>query len=245
MSTLTVPQLLREAHRLRKHLRELKSEIDLGPRVLKIQEQKLATAKQTHADAHDAIQKLKLKIRDDEGTLKQVNGQLAKFEKQLNDAASPKEYEGKQSEIRQAKEKIAALEEAILTGMEDLEQKTAHLPTDDKTWADAQAEFEQFKIDAKERLERLQADQKASLAELAKVDAGFPPAVKPQYDRLIKAYGPDGIAAVSGKVCGQCRVGIAEQQKNDITAGKFICCSTCGRAMYLEASAPRERTGDE
>jgi hypothetical protein len=235
MST-PVPHLLREAHRLRRHLRELKAEIDLGPRVLKIQEQKLAAAKQAHAAAHEYVQKLKLKIRDDEGTLKVVNGQLAKFEKQLNDAASPKEFEGKQSEIRQAKEKIAAVEEAILMGMEELEQKTAHLPTDDQTWADAQTEFEQYKIDAKERLERLTADQKASVAELANVDGQFPAAVKPQYDRLIKAYGPDGMAALSGKVCGQCRVALSDQARSDITAGKFICCSTCGRALYMEGS---------
>jgi uncharacterized protein len=235
MSTPTVPQLLREAHRLRRHLRELKSEIDLGPRVMKIQEQKLAAAKQAHAAHHEHIQKLKLKIRDDEGTLKQENVQLAKFEKQLNDAGSPKEYEGKKSEIRQAKERIAATEEAILNGMEELDQKTADIPNVEKSWADAQAEFEQFKMEAKERLERLQADHQASVAELAKVDAGFPPAVKPVYDRLVKAHGPDGMAAVSGKVCGQCRVAIAEQQKNDIAAGKFICCSTCGRAMYLES----------
>lgn len=234
MSTPTVPHLLRDAHRLRRHLRELKAEIDLGPRVQKIQEQKLAVAKQAHAAAHEAVQKLKLKIRDDEGTLKQVNVQLAKFEKQLNDAASPKEFEGKQSEIRQAKERVAALEETILQGMEELEQKTAHLPADDQTWADAQAEFEQFKLDAKERLERLLADQKGTSEELAKVDAAFPPAVKPLYDRLVKAYGPDGMAPISGKVCGQCRVGIADQARSDIAAGKFICCSTCGRAMYLD-----------
>jgi predicted nucleic acid-binding Zn-ribbon protein len=236
MSSPTPPALLREAHRLRRHLRELKSEIDLGPRVLKIQEQKLAAARQAHAAAHEHIQKLKLKIRDDEGTLKQVNGQLAKFEKQLNDAASPKEYEGKQSEIRQAKEKIAALEEATLLGMEELEQKTADVPNVERAWAEAQAEFEQFKVDAKERLERLQADQKQSVADLAKVDAQFPPAVKPLYDRLVKAHGPDGMAAISGKVCGHCRVGISDQARGDIAAGKFVCCSTCGRALYLEAS---------
>lgn len=246
MSTQTIPLLLREAHRLRRHLRELKSEIDLAPRVLKVREQKLAAAKQAHADAHDHIQKLKLKIRDDEGTLKQANAQLAKFEKQLNDAGSPKEYEGKQSEIRQAKEKIEALEEAILLGMEELEQKTADLPNVDRTWADAQAGFEQFKLDAKETLERLQADQKQTLGELAKIDAALPPAVKSQYDRLIKAYGPDGLTAVSGKVCGQCRVAIAEQSRNEITAGKFVCCSTCGRALYMESGQrAASSTGDD
>ena len=226
-------------------MRELKSEIDLGPRVLKVQEQKLAAAKQAHAAAYEHIQKLKLKIRDDEGTLKQVNGQLAKYEKQLNDAASPKEYEGKQSEIRQAKEKVAALEEAILLGMDELEQKTADVPNVEKTWADAQAEFEQYKVDAKERLERLHADHKASTATLAAVDAQFPPVVKPLYDRLVKAHGPDGMAAISGKVCGHCRVGISDQARGDIAAGKFVCCSTCGRALYLESSAGPRAPGEE
>lgn len=237
MSTPTVPHLLREAHRLRRHLRELKSEVDLGPRVLKIQEQKLSAGKLAHAAAHDHIQKLRLKIREDEVSLKQANTQLAKFEKQLNDATSPKEFEGKKSEIRQAKEKITGLEEAILRGMDELEKKTADVPNVEKRWAEVQAEFEQYKVDAKERLELLTADQKASLAALAKIDAQLPPPVKPLYERLIKAYGPDGLAAISGKVCGQCRVGISDQARGDIAAGKFVCCSTCGRALYLE-SAP-------
>ena len=238
MST-PIPHLLREAHRLRRHLRELKSEIDLAPRVLKIAEGKLAAEKLAHAAAHDHIQKLKLKIRDDEGTLKQVNVQLAKFEKQLNDAGSPKEFEGKKSEIRQSKEKIEALELAVLTGMEELEQKTADVPNVEKKWAEAQAAFEQFKLDQKERMETLLADQKASVAVLATTDAALPPLVKAQYDRLVKAYGPDGMAAITAtQACGQCRTGIGDQQRAEVVAGKFLCCSTCGRSLYLSREIP-------
>lgn len=232
MSTPILPPTLRELHRVRKHLRELKSEIDLGPRVQKIQEQKLAAEKQAHADAHDAVGKLKLKIRDDEGTLKQVNGQLAKFEKQLNDAASPKEYEGKKSEIRQAQEKIAATEELILQQMEDLEKKTADLPNADRRWADAQAEFAQSKIDAAERLERLLDDQRLNTALLAELEAKLPADVKPQYDRLVRSYGPDALAGVDGRICQQCRTTITEQQRSELIGGKFLCCSKCGRGLY-------------
>lgn len=233
MSTPTVPQTLKELHRIRKHLRDLKGEIDLGPRVMKIQEQTLETERQVHKDAHDSIGKLKLKIREEEGNLKQINTQLAKFEKQLNDAGSPKEYEGKQSEIRQAREKIAATEETILQTMEELDRKTAALPDADKQWADAQAAFEQFKIDAKERLERLQADQALHQKLLADQEATLPPAVKPTYDRLAKTYGADCLAGVDGRVCQQCRTGITEQQKQDLVAGKFICCAKCARGLYV------------
>ena len=40
----TVPEVLKECHRLRRHLRELQGEIDLGPRVMKIQQATLAAA---------------------------------------------------------------------------------------------------------------------------------------------------------------------------------------------------------
>jgi predicted nucleic acid-binding Zn-ribbon protein len=233
MTTPSIPQTLKELHRIRKHLRDLKSEIDLGPRVMKIQQQKLDAEKQAHADAHADIGKRKLKIRDDEGTLKQVNTQLAKFEKQLNDAGSPKEYEGKQSEIRQAKEKIAALEEAILVGMEELDQKVADLPNVDKRWADAQAEFAQFQMDAKDRLERLLDDQKLNQEQLAKLESTLPADVRGQYDRLVKSYGPDGLAGVDGRICQHCRTAITEQHRAELIGGRFMCCSKCGRGLYM------------
>jgi len=228
----TVPALLRQAHRLRKHLRELQSESDLGPRVSKAQQAHLAEEEAAHKMAYDLVSKLKLKIRDDEGTLKQINVQLAKYEKQLNEAGSPKEYEGKQSEIRQAKEKIDQTEEAILTGMEELENRTAALPADDKRWVDSQSHFKQQQVDAKERLERILEDQTSAKDELAKVDAQLPTDVKGQYERLIARYGPDGLAGVHGRSCQQCRTAITEQQKAELINGKFICCPNCGRGLY-------------
>lgn len=229
----TIPQILKEAHRLRKHLRELQQEIERGPRVMKAQLARLAAEQQAHKEHAEAITKTKLKIREDEVSLKQNNTQLAKFEKQLDDAGSPKEYEAKQSEIRQAKERIEGLEILILTQMESLDNQIAAIPAVDKQWADAQADFEQYKIDAKERLERMHADQKECTATLAKAEATLPSDVKGQYDRIIKQYGPDGLAGVAGRDCQQCRMAITEQQKQDLQRGLFICCAQCGRGLYI------------
>jgi uncharacterized protein len=244
-TTPSITTTLRECHRLRKHLRELKSEIDLGPRVQKVQEQTLANAKQAHAGSFETIQKLKLQIRDEEGNLKQFNTQLSKFEKQLNDAGTPKEYEGKQSEIRQAKEKIATTEELILTLMDDLETRTNDIPNVEKTWAAAQADFATQQAEGKERLDRLKTEHQLASAELLKQEANLPNNMKPQYDRLIKAYGPDGLAAVEGKVCQQCRTTIGEQQRNDLIAGKYLCCSSCHRALYLATNPIPANTADD
>jgi uncharacterized protein len=233
MST-SIPMMLKELHRLRRHLRELQTELDLGPRVMKAQQDKLATEKAAHQSAHDAILRLKLKLKEDEISLQQVEMTLAKHQAHLNSAGSQKEYDAKKIEINHATTKKNELEDAILNGINDIEMRTADLPNVDKRWRDAQSEFEQSQRDALERIERMKADQAETQKKVEEAENQLPPTVKPQYDRLIKSYGPDGLAGVNGRNCRNCRTAITEQQRNNIVAGLFQCCARCGRALYIE-----------
>jgi predicted nucleic acid-binding Zn-ribbon protein len=230
---MSVPEVLKELHRLHKHLRNLKSEIDLGPRVMKAQQAQLDTERQAHADAHDTLKKLKLRQKDDEGTLKATEQRLAKLGADLNMAGSKKEFDAKTSEIEQATAKKGELEDAILTDLGDIEERTVALPAVEQKWKDAQAAFEQYKVDAADRLARMQADQAATLATLATKEAELPADVKPVYARLVKSYGADGLAGVAGKTCQQCRTNLTDQQRTTLLSGKFLACPSCGRALYL------------
>lgn len=231
---MSVTATLRECHRLRKHLKTLQEEIDRGPRVLKAQQARLAAAEQAHKDHHEAIKRLKLKQRDDEGTLKQTETRLAKLEQQLLGISVPKEYEAKKSEIRQATDAKNALEEAILTTMTELEERTAAIPAVEKAWADARAEFKQYEADAADRLARLKADQAESTALLAKNDAELPDAVKGLYAAQVRGRGPDGLAGLKGKVCQGCRGSVTDQKIYELQGGGFVVCpnSSCGRLLY-------------
>jgi predicted nucleic acid-binding Zn-ribbon protein len=232
MST-PVPQLLKELHRLRRHLRELQSEIDLGPRVQKARQTKLAAEEQTHKDAYDTIKKLKLKQKEDEGTLKQTEQRISKLEFDLNVAGSKKEFDAKQSEIAQATAKKGELEDAILTAITEIEERTAKLPDVEKQWAEAQKEFATAQAEAKERLERMLADQKETQAKLAETEAKLPANVKPLYERLVKAYGADGLAGLKSRSCQQCRMTVTEMVVTKINAGDYVTCPTCGRGLYV------------
>src|SRR5687767_4072206 len=124
MST-PVPPILKELHRLRRHLRELQSEIDLGPRVMKAQEQKLAAEEQAHKGAHETLKRLKLRQKEDEVSLKATEQRLLKLQADMNMAGSKKEYDAKQSEIDQATAKRGEFEDAILAAMAEIEERTA------------------------------------------------------------------------------------------------------------------------
>lgn len=229
---MSVTSALRECHRLRTHVRDLQAEIDRGPRVLREARDELEAARAEHAAHHDAIKSLKLKQRDDEGTLKQTEARLAKLEDQLTGISVQKEYAAKQSEIEQARAKKGELEDSILAAIMELEEKTAAVPAAEKKWADAQAEFAQFQKEAAERLERIRADQEASRAELARVEATLPPDVKETYDAVVRAKGPDALSAAKNRVCQACRTSMTETQFRELRMDTPRTCTTCGRLLY-------------
>ncbi len=229
---MPVTSALRECHRLRVHIRDLQAEIDRGPRVLQEAQDELDEARNEHAAHHDAIKSLKLKQRDDEGTLRQTETRLAKLEEQLTGISVQKEYAAKQSEIEQAKLKKGELEDAILATIMELEEKTAAIPAVEQKWIEAQTEFAQFQKEAAERLERMLADQHVSRAELAKVEETLPPDVKQTYDSLVKAKGPDALAGAKARVCQTCRTSMTESQFLQLRTGTPRTCTTCGRLLY-------------
>ena len=228
----SVPELLKECHRLRRHLRDLQSETDLGPRVQKIQEKTLENAKAAHAAAHDHIKKTRLKQKEDEGALKQTETRLAKLLVDVNSAGSKKEYDLKLTEIATATKLKSDLEDAILIGIGEIEERTAELPAVEATWRAAQDEFAKLRSDAAERMERLKADQVASAAKLSATEAELPADVTQQYTRLVRQYGPDALAAVHGRTCQQCRTTITDEARSRLAGGAFICCTQCGRGLY-------------
>jgi predicted nucleic acid-binding Zn-ribbon protein len=229
---MSATSALRECHRLRVHLRELQAEIDRGPRVRQVALDELEDARQAHQAHHDAIKALKLKQRDDEGTLKQTETRLAKLEDQLTGISAQKEYAAKESEIAQARAKKAELEDAILATIMELEEKIAAIPAVEQKWSEAQAEFKQFEVEAAERLERMLADQAACREELAKVEATLPADPKATYDSVVKAKGPDGLAGAKNRVCQGCRAAMTEVQFNELRSGTVRTCTTCGRLLY-------------
>jgi predicted nucleic acid-binding Zn-ribbon protein len=228
-----VTDVFRECHRLRVHLRNLNKEIELGPRVLKGKQEELEEARQEYKEHHDSITRFKLKQREDEGSLKQTDTRLAKLGEQLLGTSVQKEYEAKQHEIAHAKGKKAELEDAILNSMTEIDERTAAIPAVEKKWADAQAAFAEFQKQAAERLEMLKGDKTASEALLAKAEEGIPEDIRPRYEKLVKAHGPEAMAPVKNKTCMGCRTDLTDQKLIELRRGEFMQCPTCGKMLFV------------
>lgn len=231
MST-PLPTLLREIHRLRRHLRDLQEELTRLPISLKARHTKVAKAEQTLKEAQDGIKHLKVQLHDKETSLKSTGQQLAKYERQLPDMTTPKEIEAKQTEIANSKATIAKLEEELLSGMSDLDNRVAKVPELEGLVKKAKEEAVAFEAESKERQERLAREKKLAEEELKKTEAQLPPAARGQYDRIIKAHGADALAEVNGRNCSHCRSSVTAQTVHELAKGTFVFCPSCGRALY-------------
>jgi predicted nucleic acid-binding Zn-ribbon protein len=224
---------LREAHRLRRHAKDLQSEIERVPFRLKAQQTKIAKQEESLRQGQDALKKLKVKLHDKEVTLKTAEQQIAKYEQQRNQATSKKEYDAFQAEIGSTKKQIQKIEDDILEVMGEVEEKTAQLPELDKAVKLAKEELVQFEKTSQARAAGLAEQLQQAQKELTEVETSLAADVRTHYQRLVSARGEDALSAVQGRTCQACYTEITAQSYNELMQGLFVPCKSCGRILYL------------
>jgi predicted nucleic acid-binding Zn-ribbon protein len=238
-------ELMREVHALRRFAKELQEQIDRAPRQLKAQQAKAAGREEAVKENADAIKKLKVAAHEKEVTLKTTQNQIAKHQKQLNEAASKKEYDALQHEIAADKETCQRLEDEVLSALGEGEERAARAPELEAAVKKAKEEFAEWEKSSKERREGWARQLAETQAKLKEVEAGVPDRVRGQYDRIVRAMGVDGFAAVQDRGCSACRTEITAQHYNDLLSNAFALCKSCGRILYLPEAPPPSDDDDD
>src|SRR5262249_1560107 len=154
---------------------------------------------------------------------------IAKYQKQLSEAAGKKEYDALKAEIATAQKACDRLEEEILEGMAQTEERTAQIPELEKAVKKAKEELAQFERDSETRRAGYAEQLRQTQQQLAEVEATLSGDVRPQYQRLLTAKGEDAMAGAQGRTCTACYTEITAQQHNDLLREQFVLCKNCGR----------------
>jgi len=232
-------ELMREIHRLRRFARDLQEQIDRAPARLKAEQAKATRAQDAVRDNHEAIKKLKVAAHEKEVTLRTTHTQIGRYQQQLNEVGSKKEYDALQGEIAAARQRGAALEEEALAAMTETEERTAKIPELEQAAKRAAEEFARWEKDSGARLAELKRQLDETEAKRKEVEAAVPSTTQPQFERIVRHKGVDSFASVQNRNCGACRNEITAQQYNDLLIGNFVACRSCGRILYLpEAEHP-------
>jgi predicted nucleic acid-binding Zn-ribbon protein len=230
----SIVETLREAHRLRQLIRDLQEQIADGPSLLSAEQARLTRAENDLKDAQAALKQLKVDVNAKETTLKATHQQIAKYEKQRETAASKKELDAFDHEIKHNREKCSQLEDEILGGLAEIDERTANIPVLEKELAKVRQESAGFQKEADERQARLQNERERAQAELAELEKNLPSDMRPTYNRLVAAMGPDAMAKAENRTCQACYASLTLQTIRELEGGgRFVTCTICGRALYV------------
>jgi predicted nucleic acid-binding Zn-ribbon protein len=227
--------ILKELHRLRRHLAELDEKTAQAPRQIATAQKRLANQEDALTQAKEHLKRLALDIREKESNIKATQAQIEKYKKQLDGAANKKEYDTLNAEIASERAHIAKTEEEILAAMAESEEKTALLPEVEKAAHKARADFSQFEKDHQEKLERFVQEKARAQEELKATEATLPADIRQQYDRLLAAKGMDALSVVNGRICMACYTEITSQMLSELKREMTMLCKNCGRMLYLES----------
>ncbi|HLI63412.1 MAG TPA: C4-type zinc ribbon domain-containing protein [Terriglobales bacterium] len=222
-------------------LAALRAEIAALPGEVARIEAKLAGSKAKVEAAQAAIKADESARRKYESDIKDQQEKISKYREQSLKVKTNQEYRALLSEIEQAEQEIARLEDKVLeimvaadTRKETLKQAEAALKADI-----AENERE------KEHVRRQTAEDERQAAELGAqrkdLRTGINDETLRHYDRVLKLRGSALAAVYDDQMCSVCRVILRPQVYQDVMQGEAtVYCDSCQRILYYVPPPPKE-----
>ncbi len=170
--------------------------------------------------------------------LKTNEGEITKYNVQLNSIKTNKEYSALITEIGSKKADMSILEDEILDTMSKLEAANQGL---EKATENLRSEEQSLKdlintVDAEVKvtdteIEKIKGEQKKYIDLLDEHSLQ-------SYNRLSNIKGGKAIVPVIGNVCGGCSMNITTQTLNELMSSKdLVFCRSCSRILYLDENS--------
>ena len=196
-------------------------------------EQSLARHRADVAKTRDELaesQKLRRKL---EGDLQAIETKIGKYQGQLMEVKTNKEYTAMLHEIETVKEERSSIETRILQSMdageaveEGIRQKEAALALEQERVAAGVTSLKQE--------EREAADRKATLeGEKARLESELAPELVAEFNRVARVRGGVAVARVVDGLCQGCSVRIQPRVLQQIRRNEgLLRCDSCKRFLY-------------
>jgi predicted nucleic acid-binding Zn-ribbon protein len=179
-----------------------------------------------------------LEKRKAEGELADHKEKLKKYQAQLRNVQSSREYSAALNEIDGVEKLIRSTEDKFLELEEEIEKARADLDEREKTLP---AETEQHE----ERLKDWRAEQRAindelasAREEIARLEADIPPRDRAEFHRLVDKKHGLAVVLVQGSSCSACHVKVRPAAMQILKQGReVIYCDSCKRILYYEPAS--------
>ena len=197
--------------------------------------QELEMQKRHLLQLEEELKKIQLKQREKEKQLGEKEANIKKFDGQLSQVKTNKEYSALQQEIASLKADNSLLEEEIIKALDSVEAAEVEVRKEKDRLKQVEKEFQtrQNEIAQKEKtlsdtIEMLKKSREEIMRQVA-------PDARSLYDLIIQKKQGLALVRVNGEICGACQLQLRPQLINEVRLGReLIVCENCSRILYFE-----------
>jgi uncharacterized protein len=225
---------LLELHHLHQRAKTLRDRLSSGPRTLAAREAALASKQAELDTAKKSLQDAKVLLKKHEHSVQSVESKIDDFKVKLNQCKKNEEYKAIQNQIAHDNAAKDKLEEEILKAYDVIEVRAAEV-------ARVEAEVKRASDDVAALKKQLDDQTAAHTLQLQELDtaitdneSAIPEDLRERYQRVVRQYGADSLAACENNSCLGCFTSLPAQMINDLINGNtLVFCLSCGRLLYL------------
>lgn len=234
--------LLDELYRLQERIRFVRSrerERDTVPA-------ELTEVDRAFREKLEAVQRLKQRLLEAEVEHRRASAELddqqekqKKYQAQLRNVQSSREYsavlnemDGVEKQIRASEDKVLGLEEELETSREDLKKREENLPRETQEHEEKMKDWRAAQRVINEELQKAEG-------EIREIEARMRPRELAEFRRLIEKKGGLAVVRVVSNSCSACHVKIRPAAMQILKAGiEIIYCDSCRRILYYDSNNP-------
>ncbi len=205
------------------------------PERLKKLDEELNHLKSGVTHCEENVKKLQLTRKDKELDLQTKETNVKKFQLQLYQVKSNKEYGSLEKEIQGLKADNSLLEEEIIRLLDEIDSASAELTQKKKEFDQRSQEISNIKKEIEQKLNSLKEELSELKNQRKTITQQIFQGILQKYERILKSRNGLAIVPVRQNACQGCFMNLPPQVINEIQAGEnWTTCEQCARILYLE-----------
>lgn len=194
----------------------------------------------TLTEKQEELEALQKDHRQHERDLSAAQDQIRKYQGQLHDVKTNKEYDALQTQIQVQKGVISQHEEAILELMSSAEELSQAIETLKTEVAAQQERIGEERDSLEKQLQATGEDIQIKMDERRRMELRIDSRVLSVYNRIRRGRNREAVVRVKKGACGGCFYKIPLQKIAEIRRfNRIITCEGCGRILFMEPEAPQ------
>ena len=179
------------------------------------------------------------KRRELEAEVKDIKAQVSKYNLQLNEVKTNREYSSLLKEIDEAKQKVSDFEEEIISEMLTADEIEDEIKAASQKYSEAEEMFSKEKDALQQKKKELETKRNKLAKEKEELVPKIPSDQISLYLKIFKKKSGIVLSPVNEEFCSMCHMRIRPQVINELKGKeKIILCENCGRILYwLKKSA--------